>query len=98
LALPGSLLRVDPDDTRTTVLAGLTNPTSVVVGHDHDLYISEFGLSPGGGRVLRVATPSPVAAFAWKAQSAFGSSRSPFTSTTGITLFGDLEQGETSLV
>jgi hypothetical protein len=64
LALPGSLLRVARDGTRTTVLAGLTNPTSVVVGPAGDLYISEFGLSAGGGRVLRIGAPNsgvPVA-------------------------------------
>ena len=86
LTLPGSLLRVDPDGTRTTVLAGLTNPTSVVVGPDHDLYISEFGLSPGGGRVLRVAAPDPVAAFA--------APKSPFAATTTTTLFSRLEAGD----
>src|SRR4029079_9156402 len=42
LAGPGSLLRVAPGGARTTVIGGLTNPTSVVVGPDRDLFISEF--------------------------------------------------------
>ena len=90
MALPGSLLRLAPDGTRTTVLAGLTNPTSVVVGPDQDLYISEFGLSPGSGRVIRVAVPNPVAALA--------APKSPFGATTTITLFDTLEGAGESLL
>jgi len=91
LALPGSLLRVAPDGTRTTVIGGLTNPTSVVVGPDRDLFISEFGLSPGGGRVLRVAPPSSLVPFA--------AATSPFAATaTTISLFSTLEAGDESLV
>jgi hypothetical protein len=33
-AVPGSLVRVAPDGTRTTILAGLTRPTSVVLALD----------------------------------------------------------------
>jgi sugar lactone lactonase YvrE len=63
LAGPGSLLRVAPDGTRTTVLGGLTRPTSVVVGPDQAIYVSDFGISPGIGRVLRItADPAPVSA------------------------------------
>jgi len=45
--------------TRTTVLSGLTRPTSVAVGPDGALYVSHRGLSRGddpngGGEVLRV--------------------------------------------
>src|SRR5215207_199450 len=60
VALPGSLLRVAPDGTRTTVLGGLTAPTSAVIGPDGAAYVTEFGLSPGVGRVLRVALPDPA--------------------------------------
>jgi hypothetical protein len=72
LALPGSLLRVAPDGTRTTVLAGLTNPTSVLVAPNDDLYVSELGLSPGGGRVLRIAAAS-------NGSAPLAATKSPFT-------------------
>jgi len=67
----GVLIRVTPDKTkpdicaqyqagtRTTVLGGLTRPTSVAVGPDSALYISHRGVSrgdaaDGGGEVVRV--------------------------------------------
>jgi hypothetical protein len=67
----GVLIRVTPDrtqpdicaqyqaGTRTTVLGGLTKPTSVLVGPDGALYLSHRGVSrgdgpDGGGEVLRV--------------------------------------------
>jgi hypothetical protein len=59
---PGSLLRVAPDGTRSTLMNGLTRPMSVVVGPDEAIYVSEFGLSPGIGRVLRLATSAEAAA------------------------------------
>ena len=92
LALPGSLLRVAPDGTRTTVIGGLTNPTSVVVGPDGALYLSEFGLSPGGGRVLRIgeAAANSVAKFT--------APESPFASIPSICLFSDLNEPEESLL
>ena len=52
---PGSLARVAPDGTRETVIGGLTAPTSVAVGPDGALYISNFGLTAGAGEVIRVA-------------------------------------------
>ncbi len=68
---PGVLIRVTPDKTqpdicaqyqagaRTTVLGGLTRPTSVAVGPDGALYVSNRGTSRGdapggGGEVLRI--------------------------------------------
>jgi hypothetical protein len=51
---PGVLLRVAPDGTRSTVLGGLTRPTSVAVGPDGSLYVSNRGISAGIGEVLRV--------------------------------------------
>jgi len=55
LAAPGSLFRVDADGTRTTILGGLDHPTSVVLGPDGALYISNRGQSAAIGEVLRVA-------------------------------------------
>jgi sugar lactone lactonase YvrE len=64
---PGVLIRVTPDQsepggtcaqyragTRTTVVGGLIQPTSVAVGPDGAFYISDHGNSAGVGEVLRV--------------------------------------------
>jgi hypothetical protein len=51
---PGVLIRVAPDGTRTTVLGGLTRPTSVAVGPDGALYVTNNGLAVGAGEVLRI--------------------------------------------
>ena len=64
---PGILIRITPDasssggicaqyqaGTRTVVLGGLSQPTSVAVGPDGALYVSNHGISAGGGEVLRV--------------------------------------------
>ena len=63
---PGVLIRVTPDKTqpdvcaqyqmgvRTTVLSGLTGPTSVVVGPDGALYVTNRGNSGLNGEVFRV--------------------------------------------
>jgi hypothetical protein len=55
LAAPGSLIRVDANGTRTTILGGLDHPTSVVVAPDGALYVSNHGQSAGIGEVIRVA-------------------------------------------
>jgi DNA-binding beta-propeller fold protein YncE len=54
LMLPGKLIRVAPDGTRTTVLDGLDRPTSVAIGPDGALYVTNHGLSVGDGEVLRI--------------------------------------------
>ena len=63
---PGVLIRVTPDKgqsgvcaqyqagTRATVLSGLSRPTSVVIGPDRAIYVSNNGTSMGGGQVLRI--------------------------------------------
>jgi hypothetical protein len=53
-ALPGSLLRVAPDGTRTTVVSGLERPTSVVVDWDGTIYLSIRGIHVGTGEVLKI--------------------------------------------
>jgi sugar lactone lactonase YvrE len=62
VAGPGSLLRLTPDGTRATVLGGLSQPTSVAIGPDGAVYVTEFGTSPGIGRVLRLDLAKPVPA------------------------------------
>ena len=59
LAGPGSLVRVAPDGTRSTVLDNLTAPTSTAVAPDGTLYVTNFGTTAGQGQVLRVAPSAP---------------------------------------
>jgi hypothetical protein len=54
----GVLTRLAPDGTRATILSGLRTPTSVAVGPDGYLYVSNVGNFPGIGEVVRVAPPS----------------------------------------
>jgi hypothetical protein len=42
-SFPGSLLRVAPDGSRTTVVTGLHSPTGVTIGPDGAIYISHRG-------------------------------------------------------
>jgi DNA-binding beta-propeller fold protein YncE len=51
---PGKLIEVAPDGTRTTVIDRLDRPTSVAVGPDGALYVTNHGLSVGNGEVLRL--------------------------------------------
>jgi hypothetical protein len=55
----GALIRIAPDGTRT-ILAdeGLNQPTSVLVGDDGAIYVSNRGTSVGTGEVVRI-TPTP---------------------------------------
>ncbi|HVK17226.1 MAG TPA: ScyD/ScyE family protein [Fimbriiglobus sp.] len=54
----GALIRVAPDGTRTTIASeGLVRPTSVLVGNDGAVYVSNRGISVGTGEVLRI-TPT----------------------------------------
>ena len=55
--LPGSLIKVAPDGTRTTVIAegqGLESADGIVVGPDGKVYITKRGVGPGFGQVVRV--------------------------------------------
>jgi len=52
--LPGNLLRVASDGTRTEIIGGLDRPTSVAIGPDGALYVTNHGLSSGNGEVLRI--------------------------------------------
>jgi hypothetical protein len=55
----GKVVRIDPDQTQTTVVKGLTFPTEMIFGPDGALYISNlgFGGKPGDGQILRVTVP-----------------------------------------
>jgi hypothetical protein len=69
---PGILIRVTPDEseadicaayqagTRTTVLSGLTRPTSIAIGADGALYVTNRGTTAGKGEVLRIEVTSPT--------------------------------------
>ena len=60
------LIRVTPDKdqsgicaqyragTRTTVLGGLSKPTSVAIAPDGAIYVTNKGTTMGGGEVLRL--------------------------------------------
>jgi hypothetical protein len=51
----GSLCTRYAEGTRTEVANGFTNPTSVAVGPDGALYVSNRGVLPGTGQVIRIA-------------------------------------------
>lgn len=51
----GQLSRVAPDCTRSTLLVGLDRPTSVAMGADGAIYVTNHGVTPGIGEVLRIA-------------------------------------------
>ncbi|MEH2373648.1 ScyD/ScyE family protein [Nostoc sp.] len=57
--LPGSLIQVSPDGTRTTLVAagqGLDSADGIAVGPDGKIYITNRGVGPGLGEVVRVDT------------------------------------------
>ncbi len=54
--LAGELIRIAPDGTRTVVASnGLVVPTGVAVDKDGNIYISNFGILPGRGEVVRIS-------------------------------------------
>jgi hypothetical protein len=60
---PGSLLRLSPDGTRSTIVDGLSQPTSVKVGPEGAVYLTVNSVSPGMGQVVRlVRVPEPASA------------------------------------
>jgi sugar lactone lactonase YvrE len=55
----GALIKVDTGGNRTVVASeGLVAPTSVAVGPDGALYVSNFGVFPGAGQVVRIGDAS----------------------------------------
>jgi sugar lactone lactonase YvrE len=54
-SLAGALIRVDPDGSRTAIDgAPLIFPTSVAIGPDGALYVTNNGIVPGQGEVVRI--------------------------------------------
>ena len=53
---PGQIVRVDPTGARSVVDTGaaLQQPTSIALGPDGALYVSNRGITPGQGEVLRI--------------------------------------------
>ena len=52
-ALPGDLVRIRPDGTRTILVANLDRPTSVVVDSSGAVYYTNRGITPGAGEVWK---------------------------------------------
>ncbi|MBD1906812.1 ScyD/ScyE family protein [Funiculus sociatus GB2-A5] len=61
--LPGSLIQLAPDGTRTTLVAageGLESADGLAIGPDNQIYVTTRGVGPGRGQVVRVdTTPVP---------------------------------------
>jgi hypothetical protein len=51
---PGQLVRVRPNGATSTVVGGLTRPTSLIVADDGTVYVTNNGVTPGAGQVLKI--------------------------------------------
>ncbi|MGH9255330.1 MAG: ScyD/ScyE family protein [Vicinamibacterales bacterium] len=52
-ALPGDLVRIRPDGTRTVLVANLNRPTSLVVDSSGSVYYTNRGITAGAGEVWK---------------------------------------------
>ena len=50
----GSVIRVAPDGTRTTLTSALVHPTGIAVGKDGRVYVSNNGNLARVGEVVRI--------------------------------------------
>ena len=50
----GLIIKIAPDGTRTTVVTGLTRPTSLLVDWDGVIYVTNNGVTVGAGEVWRI--------------------------------------------
>lgn len=51
----GRLLRMSPGGPVEVVLDGLVFPAGVAVARNGDVYLTQFGIFPGGGQVIRIS-------------------------------------------
>jgi hypothetical protein len=60
--LDGSVIKIAPDGTRTTILSGngLESPTALTIGADSAIYVTNRGDHPGQGQVLKIENPKSV--------------------------------------
>jgi hypothetical protein len=58
----GSVIKIAPNGTRTTVLSGngLESPSSLTIGPDGAIYVTNRSDRPGQGQVLRIENPKSV--------------------------------------
>jgi len=77
--LPGSLIQVSPNGTRTTLVAagaGLESSTGITVSPDNTIYITKRGVGPSG-EVVRVnvtSVPEPTTVLGSLTAAALGAS------------------------
>ena len=50
----GSLIRIAPDGTHTTIDVELFAPGGVAIGKDGAIYVTNNSILPGAGEVLRI--------------------------------------------
>ena len=54
-SLTGALIRLGSGGTRTVVASqGLIAPAGLAIGPDGSIYVSNFGVLPGAGQVVRL--------------------------------------------
>ncbi|MEH2177559.1 ScyD/ScyE family protein [Nostoc sp.] len=60
--LDGSVIKIAPDGTRTTILSGngLESPTALTIGADGAIYVTNRGDRPGLGQVIKIENPKSV--------------------------------------
>ncbi|MDZ8223260.1 ScyD/ScyE family protein [Nostoc sp. ChiVER01] len=74
----GSVIKIAPDGTRTTLLSGdgLESPSALTIGADGAVYVTNRGDRAGDGQVLRIenikSVPEPSSALGILAIAAFG--------------------------
>ena len=79
-SLPGSLIQLAADGTRTTLVGageGLESADGLTIGPDNQIYVTNRGVGPGNGSVVRVNTgaepvPEPASVLGILALSAAG--------------------------